>query len=135
LPIIEALADVVPAEILEQAISADYQPVSGQTLPAPDRDLWDEVDNPQPELFTGSIVDNIKARWRVEQFFPGVKPAGKWLRVCCPFHADDNPSAWVNVEKQLFGCHSCNMKPMSVIGLYAAMYTGGDIQAAIKKMR
>jgi hypothetical protein len=39
------------------------------------------------------------------------------------------------VEKQLFGCHSCNMKPMSVIGLYAAMYTGGDIQQAIKKMR
>jgi hypothetical protein len=137
LPIVDSLAELVPAEILEQAVSADYQPVSGMTLPAPERDLWDEVDNPSPELFTGalSIVDTIKARWRVEQFFPGVKPAGKWMRVCCPFHDDKEPSAWVNVEKQLFGCHSCNMKPMSVIGLYAALYTGGDIQEAIRKMR
>lgn len=25
----------------------------------------------------------------------------------CPFHPDDNPSAWVNIEQQRFGCNAC----------------------------
>ena len=133
LPVIESLADVLPAEILEQAISADYQPVSGLDLPAPDRDLWAEIDNPVE--YKDSLVDTIRARWRIESFFPGAIITGRWGRVICPFHDDNSPSAWIDLDNQLFGCHSCNMKPMTVIGFYAALYTGGDIQAAIKKMR
>jgi hypothetical protein len=135
-PIVERLADVVPAEMLEQAISADYKPVTPlDCVSAPGRDLWDLVDNPTPTTGALSPLETIKSTWRIEQFFPGVKPTGKFMRVICPFHDDKEPSAWVNLEKQLFGCHSCNMKPMSVIGFYAAMYTGGDIKQAMEKMR
>jgi hypothetical protein len=135
-PIVESLADVVPAEMLEQAISADYKPVTPlDCASAPVRDLWDLVDNPTPTTGALSPLETIKSTWRLEQFFPGIAPHGKFMRVICPFHDDKEPSAWVNIEKQLFGCHSCNMKPMSVIGFYAAMYTGGDIKQAMERMR
>jgi hypothetical protein len=141
LPIVERLEDILPAELLEQAVSMreNYTPIAPvkdcEKAPGVADDIWAEAE--QAELFTGSlsIVDTIKARWKVENFFPGVKPDGKWLHVLCPFHDDKEPSAWVNLEKQLFGCHSCNMKPMTVIGLYAALYTQGDIKKAMEKMR
>jgi hypothetical protein len=138
LPIIENLSDIVPAELLEQAVAMkeNYTPIAPLNCERESvRDVWEEAD--QAPLFTGSlsVIDTIKSRWKIESFFPGVKPHGKFMRVLCPFHDDKEPSAWVNVEKQLFGCHSCNMKPMSVIGFYAAMYTGGDIKKAMEKMR
>lgn len=28
-------------------------------------------------------------------------------QVCCPFHEDSRPSAWLNIEQQRFGCNAC----------------------------
>jgi DNA primase len=38
----------------------------------------------------------------------GVKPNGRGaIQVKCPFHDDNKPSAWVNLEQQRFGCNAC----------------------------
>lgn len=48
---------------------------------------------------------------RIEELIPipeGSKPNGRGAyNVYCPFHDDDKPSAWVNVDQQRFGCNAC----------------------------
>lgn len=48
---------------------------------------------------------------RIEELIPipeGANPNGRGAyKVRCPFHDDDSPSAWVNVEQQRFGCNAC----------------------------
>ena len=52
-----------------------------------------------------SVVQKIKARWRIEDFFARAIPSGSgWSRVRCPLHDDHDPSAGINVEKQIFVC-------------------------------
>lgn len=54
---------------------------------------------------------NHKTEYRIEQLIPipeGSKPNGRGAyQVYCPFHDDDQPSAWVNIEQQRFGCNAC----------------------------
>jgi hypothetical protein len=49
--------------------------------------------------------------YRIEQLIAipeGAKPNGRGAyQVYCPFHDDDRPSAWVNVQEQRFGCNAC----------------------------
>ena len=44
--------------------------------------------------------------------------AGRWYRGRCPFHKDNRPSFWVDVERGTWGCHACNIRG-DVINLYA----------------
>jgi len=145
IPIIEKLADVLPAETLElstlyseeEPIPVNWVNTPGGVVPASlgalSSDPWEQAE--QGAMFDQlSPVERIKSRWRLEAFFPGEKQdRGGYLHVCCPFHQDQQPSAWVNVQRQLFGCHSCNFKPMSVIGFYAALHQV-EIKAAIAEM-
>jgi len=135
-PIIESLSDVVPAEMLEQATYerdnlAPVAPV--QNLELPTGDIWEQAE--QAALLPGVLtpMERAKSRYRIESFFPGYKPDRGYLHVLCPFHNDKEPSAWVDLDKQLFGCHKCNMRPLSVIGLYAALKQI-DIKQAVKEM-
>jgi len=136
LPIAQSLSDVVPAEMLEQATYerdnlAPVAPV--QNLELPTGDIWEQAE--QAALLPGVLtpMQRAKSRYKVEGFFPGYKPDHGYLHVLCPFHADKEPSAWVDLDKQLFGCHKCNMRPLSVIGLYAALKQI-DIKQAVKEM-
>jgi hypothetical protein len=45
-------------------------------------------------------VTEIKSRFR------GVSGSGPELAVSCPYHHDENPSATVNIEKEVFACHA-----------------------------
>ena len=83
-----------------------------------------------------SVVQKIKAKWRIEDFFPRAIPSGSgWCRVRCPLHDDHDPSAGINVEKQIFVCfnHCYGWKPLDVIGLYARMH-GLSNAEAIREM-
>jgi hypothetical protein len=48
---------------------------------------------------------------KIEDLIPPVKdqPMGSYgaYLARCPFHEDNNPSAWVNIEEQRFGCNAC----------------------------
>jgi hypothetical protein len=84
----------------------------------------------------GSLVDAIKARYRIEDFFPDARPSGSgWCKVRCPLHDDRNPSAGINVDQQIFTCftHCYGPKPLDVIGLYARIH-GISNTEAISKM-
>lgn len=49
--------------------------------------------------------------YRLEELIPipeGSKPNGRGAyKVRCPFHDDQTPSAWLNVDQQRFGCNAC----------------------------
>jgi len=134
-PIVERLSDILPEEILAHANDrSDYdaQPVNTDHIRAPqgERDLFDEVDN-GPQV---SPLERAKNRYKLQDFFPGQKVDRRgFIHVVCPFHADKEPSAWINTKDQLFGCYSCNMRPMSVVGFYAALHKI-DIKSAIREM-
>lgn len=54
---------------------------------------------------------------------------GRWYIMNCPFHADSNPSFWVDSVNQVCGCHQpeCkaqqpNQRSMDIISFYARMH-------------
>jgi len=136
-PIIERLSDILPAEIIKHAIdeTQNLQPVKAHTR-TPTEELFSEIEN-AIELSAGvlSSLEIALSRYPIESFFPGVKVNQRgYGAVNCLFHAPDNVSAWFSVDKQLFGCSRCNFKPMSPVGLFAALYCHGDIKQAVREM-
>jgi hypothetical protein len=135
-PIVEKLSDIMPAELLTNAINSDIRPVIPVTARTSENrlvyDIFEQAEQPMEARL--SPVDKVRSSWRIETFFPDSKFDSRgFASVNCLFHPRDNCSAWINVDSQLFGCHVCNMKPMTVIGLYAALHQV-DIKTAIKSM-
>jgi hypothetical protein len=123
-PIVERLSDILPDETLTQAsaYNTDYQPVNTAHIcaraPEGERDLLSLLDDPAQV----SPIERAKSRYKIQDFFPPAKvDRNGFIHVICPFHDDKSPSAWISIPNQLFGCHSCNMRPMSVVGFYAAL--------------
>jgi hypothetical protein len=71
---------------------------------------WKEKAGPQGEVIAERSLVVNPTKVRIEQLIPPVKEhpntRGAYLAKC-PFHDDNNPSAWVNVEEQRFGCNAC----------------------------
>ncbi|MBX3036760.1 MAG: bifunctional DNA primase/polymerase [Anaerolineales bacterium] len=92
----------------------------------------------RPKNNTGSLLDAIKSKYSIvdlmRKHYPKIKLSGrgKFLNACCPFHAEKEPSFWLNTENNLFGCHACNVKG-DVINFYARAH-GIDNDTAIKQM-
>jgi hypothetical protein len=61
-----------------------------------------------------SIVDLVK------KYYPklNLKQRGDFYNCLCPFHADKNPSFWINTKLNIFGCHTCKARG-DVINFYA----------------
>jgi hypothetical protein len=59
-----------------------------------------------------SPIARFKATYRLEDLVAeqvALRPyaGGTFLRGCCPFHDDKNPSFYVNRQKETFGCWGC----------------------------
>ncbi len=92
------------------------------------------------------LVARIKDAWHVEDeaVAAGVdlRPGrGAVLVGCCPFHSDEQPSLWVNVERQRWGCYSPHCPTNAggeaahdVINWRAYRRHGGDVRAAIVEL-
>lgn len=54
------------------------------------------------------VINPVKVK--IEDLVPAVAPhpntRGAWL-ASCPFHDDNKPSAWINIDEQRFGCNAC----------------------------
>lgn len=120
---IEALSDILPAELL--AVHTQ-QPKTVTSAPVPpvviSDDPWSHAEYPlDPDR---DLIEQIKERYRIEQFFPRLRSRhGRWHMTNCPFHDDRNPSFWIDIERQLCGCFAgCTSQPYDVIDLYARMH-------------
>lgn len=92
----------------------------------------------QSAMFTTDtdLIGAVKSRVRIETLFTDARRTsadGRWLACKCLFHADANPSAWIDVRRQLYGCTVCGFKPMDAINLYARVHNLDDA-AAVRAM-
>lgn len=131
---IEALSDVLPAELLalHTQLPRAGKLVSPVMLPATG-DPWERAEQPfEPGR---DLIDQIKQRYRISDFFTQVVPKrDHWAMANCPFHDDRTPSMWVDVERQLCGCFAgCTAQPYDVIDLYARLHNL-SVQEAIRLM-
>lgn len=137
-PIIDKLEQVVTCEMLKDASEYDlkpvrpiYQPTAKNAENAAFFDIWEQAESATEN--TKTPLEKVLGKWGIASFFPGVTAGDDFTPVCCPFHEDSTASAWINTRLNLFGCSSCNMRPMSPVGLYAALHQV-DIKQAIKEM-
>lgn len=139
-PIIERLSDVLPAEMIKHAIddTQNLKPVTTcERTPA--ESLFAEIEraaeHPAGVL---SPLEIALQRYPIESFFTGAKVNARGFgSVNCFFvhkGGPDNESAWFNIKSQLFGCSVCNFKPMTSVGLFAALYCQNDIKRAVREM-
>ncbi len=128
---VEALSDILPAELLA---SHTEKPKTVSSSPVIINDPWEHAEHPiSPDR---SLVEQIKERYRIEQFFNRLYSQKRgYYMTHCPFHDDRHPSMWVDVENQYCGCFAgCTDKPLDVIDLYARFYNL-SIQEAIRLMK
>ncbi|MCE5207866.1 MAG: bifunctional DNA primase/polymerase [Chloroflexi bacterium] len=69
-------------------------------------------------------LNELKRRYRIEDIIPKVRDTNYgWYVAKCPFHDDNNPSFWVDTERQLCGCFGgCTAVPLDVINLFARLH-------------
>lgn len=59
----------------------------------------------------GDPIAEIKSKLSIEDVvapYVQTKRSGKYLKACCPFHAEKTPSFYVSPERQLAYCFSCH---------------------------
>ena len=60
-------------------------------------------------------IRELKAGWPILVYLAYFEPdllltgGGRWLSGLCPWHEDHNPSLWVDVERDTWGCHTCHV--------------------------
>lgn len=93
---------------------------------------------PGPRPGTLGRIDQIKGRLPIVEMFKSyypkatLKQRGVFYNCLCPFHADKNPSFWLNSKLNIFGCHTCKARG-DVINLYA-LIRDIDNEQAIKDL-
>ncbi|MEZ0396817.1 MAG: bifunctional DNA primase/polymerase [Anaerolineales bacterium] len=123
IPTVEALSDVLPAQLLLSG--QDISPVvSLPDLPKSTNDPWEaaEMGGAAPGE---DLVSKVRDAFKIEQFFktPLHKSGTHFYVTQCPFHDDQKPSFWIDTEHQVCGCFVCNFpKPLDVINLYGMLY-------------
>jgi len=111
--------------------------LSTPELPTPTFSLL-SASSPGKPLSGGKVelVDKLKAAWPIlalaEQLTELRARNGRWYSGRCPFHADHDPSFWVDTELGIFGCSACKVRG-DVINLYA-LAKGLPMQQAIREM-
>lgn len=123
---VDVLSDVLPAEMLIE----DIRQNSGVQLPEVkvSSDPWSVAEKPQTN---GSVVQAIKDKLRIEDFFPARgRESDGYSMVQCPLHDDRTPSMWIHIGHQRCGCFAgCTGKSLDVIGLYARLHDLSNAEA------
>ncbi|MCK6566971.1 MAG: bifunctional DNA primase/polymerase [Anaerolineales bacterium] len=91
--------------------------------PCPDRGAL-VVSEMRSLLNQDGKIANIKGRMSIvemmKKYYPSVKliRRGYFHNSLCPFHAEKNPSFWLNEKLNTFGCHACGARG-DIINFYA----------------
>ena len=143
---VDSIREMFPAGQIDKALEEQTRPIhteqksAGTVDPSLPYDPWDSAGTETNRSVGMSVVDEIKARFRIEDFFPHAEHSGgggRWMITRCPFHNDRNPSFSIDTEGQVCKClsgHGCTPKPLDVIGLYAKLHNLTN-EEAITEMR
>lgn len=116
-PTWHSLTELFPEEMLKLA----------ERAAAPVRKVnWEVVDRTPAQVLDMKIgvnIEEVKKAHRIEDYLGEILFTGEhWGLTLCPFHEDNNPSFWVDTERQLCGCFSgCTAKPLDVVNLFARL--------------
>ncbi len=75
----------------------------------------------------------VKHTRQILDFFPGVVVRSRFVKVKCVLHDDKHASAWIDTERNRYGCNTCFKGSMDVIQFYAEL-NGIDNKAAILEL-
>ena len=75
----------------------------------------------------------VKHTRQILDFFPGVIVRSRFVKVKCVLHDDKHASAWIDTERNRYGCQSCMNGSMDVIQFYAEL-NGIDSKQAIGEL-
>ena len=139
---VPSIMDLFPAEVIEPAVERALHPYPSPTEQQPKTaepyDPWDSAAVEFTQTGNGSVVEDIKARYRIQDFFPDAihsGGAGRWMLARCPFHNDRSPSLSIDTENQTCRClasHDCTPLPLDVIGVYAKLHHLTNTDAIIE---
>jgi Bifunctional DNA primase/polymerase, N-terminal/CHC2 zinc finger len=111
---------VVPGEILSGNVQEALQPFlvqDGDKAPAPSTvcSMGAPVVKMGHKKDTPRYIEDLKSRWPILDYLHYFEPnllltgRGRWLSGRCPWHDDHAPSLWVDVERNIWGCHACHI--------------------------
>lgn len=107
-------------DIISQPIEESLFPLSRSPLSEPAQVARTKSHVPN----SGSLLDSIKTKFSIlglmSKHYPKIEilGRGRFVTSCCPFHAEKEPSFWIDTERNLFGCHACKVRG-DVINFYA----------------
>lgn len=111
----------------------NVQPLKVEAVPL---DGWMEKALQAQPAKVKPVTPRMHPNIRIEDIIQPIgRPSGRGsYKARCPFHQDDHPSAWVNVEQQRFGCNACwPGQWWDVVNLYA-MIEGISNNEAYKQL-
>jgi len=104
---IASIYEILPEDVF------NYQQESGPCMPLPDS-IWSPV-------IQGNYSE-INQQVRILSFFPDARRTGNgWYTVKCVLHDDKNASAWIDDNRNRYGCHACHNGSLSVIDFYSRL--------------
>lgn len=111
--------------LFEEAIeeATDYEYFERKVFAKLKSDLKKQEDSFQYRMnnkIKNELMNRIKITDIAKQF--GHQPDSKG-RILCPFHADGDPSCYLNDEKGIFKCFGCNAKG-DIIEFYRRLQSG-----------
>lgn len=118
---VKCLEDVLPAYFMPEPEKSVNFGLTGEIrVVERSDDPWEQAENELPSW----DIQEIKSRVSILDLLPNAVPSsrdGRWYVALCPFHDDRNPSFWIDTERGICECRTCNIKTMDVINLYARL--------------
>ena len=126
---VASIHEVLPCILVEKATEQVELPVSNGFNGS--HDIWSVT----PEI-DGDPISWIKDNRSVLEFFPHAQPSGgnRWYTVHCPFHSDNEPSGWLDAQRNRFGCQAgCVGSGLDIIDFFALL-KNTDRSTAIREL-
>jgi hypothetical protein len=130
IPQVPSLNSVLPDQWMEQIRHpAEPTPPHTQYIVGAELDPYDIASNPLDR--DSDLIQQIRQRHKLQDYLQNITLTGHgWFMGSCPFHADKNPSFWIDDKRQIGNCQKCVFpKPLDVINLYAKIHQVSDQQA------
>ena len=64
-----------------------------------------------------------------KKIFPNIVSGSEWVKVCCVFHNDRNPSLSINLKSGGYNCFSCGEKGGDIIAFHQKHFSLGFLES------